>query len=126
MSRRPPRSPRILECRWGVIGIEGRGIVKDAKLYPGGARAWDWRETGTEHRPGIQPADVAELLEHGAATVVLSTGVLRMLGVCPETLQGLRESGVAIEVLPTPAAVEAYNRLVEQNVAVGALIHSTC
>ena len=30
-----------------------------AKLYPGGARAWDWRETGTRHRPGIQPADIA-------------------------------------------------------------------
>lgn len=126
MAGRPHRSPRILECRWGVIGIDGRGVVKDAKLYPGGARAWDWGETGTMHRPGIQPGDVAELLEHGATTVVLSTGVLRMLGVCAETLQELRDRGVAVEVLPTPAAVEAYNRLVEQDVAVGALIHSTC
>lgn len=126
MVRRPPSSPLILECRWGVIDIDGRGVVKDAKLYPGGARAWDWGLTGTMHRPGIQPADVAELLEHGASTVVLSTGVLQMLGVCAETLQGLRERGVAVQVLPTPAAVEAYNRLVEQDVAVGALIHSTC
>ena len=126
MARTPTRSPRILECRWGVIGIDGLGIVKDAKLFPGGARAWDWRETGTEHRPGIQPTDVAELIDHGAATVVLSTGVLQMLAVCPETLQGLRDSGVAVEVLPTPIAVETYNRLVEQNLAVGALIHSTC
>ena len=58
--------------------------------------------------------------------MVLSTGVLQMLGVCPETLERLRESGVAVEVLPTPAAVEAYNRLVDQDVATGALIHSTC
>jgi hypothetical protein len=121
-----PRSPRILECRWGLVRIDGYGTVKDAKLYPGGARAWDWGETGTRHRPGIQPADVAELLDHGSATVVLSRGVLRMLGVCPETLRQLEAESVAVEVLPTPEAVEIYNRLVSDGTAVGALIHSTC
>ncbi len=126
MSDQLPRSPPILECRWGLVRIDGHGTVKDAKLYPGGARAWDWRETGTRHRPGIQPADVAELVEHGAMTVILSTGVLRMLGVCPETLQELKDQGVLVEVLPTPAAVEMYNRLADRAAAVGALIHSTC
>jgi hypothetical protein len=121
----PQRSPRILECRWGLVRIDGHGTVKDAKLFPGGARAWDWNETGTRHRPGIQPADVAELIEHGASTVVLSRGVLRMLGACPETLQQLEAEGVAVEVLPTPEAVETYNRLAERE-PVGALIHSTC
>ena len=49
-----------------------------------------------------------------------------MLGVCPETLQQLEDRGVAVVVLPTPEAVEAYNRLVNDGAAVGALIHSTC
>jgi hypothetical protein len=101
-------------------------VVKDAKLLPGGARSWDWGETGTRHDPGIRPADVAELVERGATTVVLSTGVLRMLGVCPETLQQLEAQGVAALVLPAPEAVDTYNRLAEAGVAVGALIHSTC
>ena len=114
MSDQLPRSPRILDCRWGRVSIDGHGPVKDAKLYPGGARAWDWRETGTRHDPGIQPADVAELIEHGATMVVLSTGVLRMLKVCPETLRQLEGQGVAVEVLPTPEAVETYNRLVDR------------
>ena len=48
-----------------------------------------------------------------------------MLGVCPETLQQLEAEGVAVEVLPTPEAVETYNRLAERE-PVGALIHSTC
>ena len=126
MSDQLPRSPPILECRWGLVRIDGHGTAKDAKLYPGGARAWDWRETGTRHRPGIQPADFAELVEHGAMTVILSTGVLRMLGVCPKTLQKLKDQGVLVEVLPTPAAVEMYNRLADRAAAVGALIHSTC
>ena len=58
-------------------------------------------------------------------TVVLSTGVLRMLKVCPETLRELASQGVAVEVLPTPEAVATYNRLAERE-RVGALIHSTC
>jgi hypothetical protein len=119
-------SPRIVDCRWGHIDVEGSGSLKDAKLYPGGARGWDWRETGTRHDPGIQPADVAELLDHGAEVVVLSTGVFRRLGVCPETLLLLKTKGAQYYVLPTPEAVAAYNRLAETQVAVGALIHSTC
>ena len=122
----PQRSPRILECRWGLVRIDGHGQVKDAKLFPGGARAWDWNETGTRHDPGIQPADVAELVEHGATTVILSRGVLRMLGVCPETLRQLEARDIAVEVLPTPEAVEHYNRLARDGASVSALIHSTC
>jgi hypothetical protein len=57
------KSPRIASCRWGRVSIDGYGTMKDAKLYPGGARAWDWRETGTRHDPGIQPADIIELIQ---------------------------------------------------------------
>jgi hypothetical protein len=118
-------SPRITDCRWSRVSIDGHGTVKDAKLYPGGARAWDWRETGTRHTPGIQSADVAELLDHGAEVVVLSQGVLRMLKVCPETLALLREKGIRVHVLPTGEAVTTYN-LLRETERVGALIHSTC
>ena len=118
-------SPRIAAYSWGQLSIEGCGSLKDAKLYPGGARTWDWRETGTRHDPGIQPEDVAELLDHGSEVVVLSTGVFRRLGVCPETLVLLKNKGVSVHVLPTPKAIAEYNRLAETR-AVGALIHSTC
>jgi hypothetical protein len=76
------RSPWILQLSWGRLEVESLGTFKDAKLYPGGGREWDWRETGTRHVPGIQPADVAELLDHGAEVVVLSKGVLERLQVC--------------------------------------------
>ena len=70
------QSPRINHFSWGQIEIEGQpSFLKDAKLFPDGAREWDWRETGTRHVPGIQPADVEELLENGAEVVVLSRGV---------------------------------------------------
>jgi hypothetical protein len=119
------QSPRISRLSWGNIEVEGQGAFKDAKLYPGGAREWDWRETGTRHSPGIQPADVEELLEHGAEVVVLSNGVLERLQVCPETLDLLRRKGIPVHVLPTKEAARLYNELAAEQ-KVGGLFHSTC
>lgn len=122
----PARSPRIAGLAWGRLEVEGRDLpYKDAKLFPGGSRAWDWSETGTSHDPGIQPADVEELLEHGAQVVVLSTGMEQRLGVCPETLRRLQQRRVPVHVLQTEKAVQRYNELAETG-APGALIHSTC
>ena len=120
------RSPRITRMSWGQVEIEGAdGPYKDAMLFPGGSRDWDWEETGTSHAPGIQPADVELLLERGATVVVLSRGMYERLQVCPETLQMLKERNIPVEVLPTDAAVDRYNELAESE-PVGALIHSTC
>jgi hypothetical protein len=120
-----PRSPRILSISWGSMEVDGVGTGKDFKLYPGGGRAWDWRETGTQHTPGIQPADVEELLANGATTVVLSLGIDERLGVDPRTLTMLAERDIAVHVAQTYAAVELYNRLAD-TVNVGGLFHSTC
>ena len=119
------RSPRIARLAWGRIDVEGAGSFRDAKLFPGGARAWDWRETGTAHVPGIQPDDVRELLDRGATTVVLSQGQLKRLRVCAETLQFLKQRGVRAHVLPTREAVALYNKLREQEQVAG-LFHTTC
>lgn len=119
------RSPRVTHLSWGRMEIEGQGSGKDFKLYPGGSRAWDWTETGTEHVPGIQPADVEELVDQGAKVVVLSKGIHNRLQVMPQTLNWLRDRGVLAHVLQTEEAVELYNRLAE-NEPVGGLFHSTC
>lgn len=118
-------SPAIEHFEWGRIRVAGLGEFKDAKLYPGGGRAWDWNETGTRHEPGIQPADVEELLAQGAEVVVLSKGVHERLQTCPETLELLAARGVEVQVLQSEAAVAAYEALRGQR-RVGALIHSTC
>jgi hypothetical protein len=81
------RSPQITHVSWGRLEVEGKAEpYKDAKLFPGGSRAWNWRETGTEHVPGIQPADVQELLAHGAKVVVLSRAMAECLRVSGEPL----------------------------------------
>ncbi|MDX1639570.1 MAG: MTH938/NDUFAF3 family protein, partial [Balneolaceae bacterium] len=98
---------------------------KDAKLFPGGSREWDWNETGTSHVPGIQPEDVRELLKNDAEVVVLSRGINKRLQVMDETEHLLKNNGVDYFILQTEKAVEKYNELRKTRPA-GALIHSTC
>ena len=118
-------SPRIKSLKWGKVMVDGSGTFKDAKLFPGGAREWDWDETGTQHQPGILPADVKELVDHGARVIVLSQGMLGRLNVNLETMLALSKKGVTVHVLKTEDAVRRYNELAKTE-AVGALIHSTC
>ncbi len=119
-------SPRITRLAWGKLEVEGAVTAyRDAKLFPGGSRAWEWGETGTHHSPGIQPADVHELIEHGARILVLSQGVLGRLEVTSETLEYISKLGLEAQVLKTHEAVRLYNRLCATE-PVGALIHSTC
>lgn len=118
-------SPRITRLSWGRLEIEGEQAFKDAKLFPGGSLEWDWRETGTDHVPGIQPKDVEGLLQHGARVVVLSKGMQGRLQVRPETLHMLDEKGIRVHVLQTEEAVRYYNEL-RENERVAGLFHSTC
>lgn len=106
--------------------IEGFKSGKDFKTYPGGARAWDWTESGTRHSPGIQVGDVQELLDKGATTIVLSRGMHMKLGVDEKTLEFLAAKKIAVHVAETREAVAIYNELVEKGEAAGGLFHSTC
>ncbi|MHB1225131.1 MAG: MTH938/NDUFAF3 family protein [Gemmatimonadaceae bacterium] len=119
-------SPRITELYWGRLRVEGMPQpLRDAMLYPGGARSWDWGRTGTRHRPGIGMADVAELLARGARVIVLSRGMLGLLATMPEVLTALAREGIPAYRLRTVAAVRLYNELA-RTTPVGGLIHSSC
>lgn len=118
--------PRLARVAWGRVELGDGRAFKDAKLFPGGARAWDWSETGTRHVPGVQRADLEEVLERGARVVILSRGMWERLRVPPATLDWLAERGVAAETLETRRAAERYEALRERGEPVGALLHSTC
>ena len=126
MSEQKVLSPRIDELSWGRMAIDGVGSGKDFKLWPGGGREWDWTETGTHHVPGIQPADVEELLAHGSQAIILTRGILLRLQTCTETMRFLETKGIVVYVAETKKAARIYNDLAARGDAVGGLFHSTC
>ena len=119
-------SPLILSVKWGNMEIEGLGWGKDFKLWPGGGRAWDWQEHGTDHSRGIQVGDCQDLLDHGCKIIVLSRGMMLRLKINKQTILHLQEKEVEIVVEGTKKAVKLYNSLARQGKAVGGLFHSTC
>jgi len=126
MSSNESISPRISRISWGNMTIQGIGTGKDFKLWPGGGRDWNWNETNTHHIPGIQPADLQELIAHGAEVIVLSRGMLLALQTCPESKSLLESKGIKFHIAETKKASDIYNHLADAGVAVGGLFHSTC
>ena len=109
------------------MSIAGEKLhFKDCKVWPGGARAWDWGETGTHHSPGIQLVDIEEVLEKGAETIILTRGQFGRLDISPQVETFLRERGVDYHIEKTRKAVALFNELVQQGKRVGGVFHSTC
>jgi hypothetical protein len=119
------RSPQITHVSWGRLEVEGKaGPYKDAKLFPGGSREWNWRETGTEHVPGIQPADVQELLDHGANVVVLSRGMAECLQVPRETIDFLKERRIEATYLADDSGGGALQPACKRRASRGVVSHN--
>ncbi|XP_068572756.1 mth938 domain-containing protein isoform X1 [Cebidichthys violaceus] len=151
-------SPEIASLSWGHMKVKGcPSSYKDCKVWPGGSRAWDWRETGTEvsgtgtaihprdcmlttvltltptfffphtqHSPGVQPADLEEVLKKGIDLLVIGRGMSEALQVPSSTLDFVAQKGVDVRVLQTEKAVAEYNKLAGRGAKVGGVFHSTC
>jgi hypothetical protein len=120
---------QITDLAWGQIEVTINGEkqhFKDCKVWPSGAREWRWEETGTHHNPGIQPADIAEILEQDIEVIVLGRGQLGRLNVSAETEALLREREIPCHVEKTRRAVQLFNELTGKGKRVGGLFHSTC
>ena len=120
------QSPKVERISWVTITIEGIGSHKDYKLWPGGGRPWDWNESKTNHRSGVQPADVIELVDHGCTTIVLSQGMFNRLAISSKTIELLKAKNVEVHMAKTKQAVKLYNKLAAEGIAVGGLFHTTC
>jgi hypothetical protein len=119
----------ITDLSWGSMEVSIAGekqIFKDCKIWPGGARTWDWGETGTNHSPGIQLADIEEILDYDIDVLVMTRGTLGRLNVCAETEEVLRKQGVPYHIEKTKKAVQLFNELTKQGKRVGGVFHSTC
>lgn len=121
-------SPEIVKINWGSIHINMDGqlsIFRDVKLFPGGAKEWNWKITGTSYNSGILRDDIVDLVEAGTEVVILSKGFYGRLKVSENVLAYLKQLKVDYFILNTEDAIRQYNRL-RRKYAVGALIHTTC
>uniref|UniRef100_UPI00398F0560 mth938 domain-containing protein n=1 Tax=Pristiophorus japonicus TaxID=55135 RepID=UPI00398F0560 len=120
-------SPQIASLSWGRMKVQDCATAyKDCKVWPGGSRTWDWRETGTDHHPGVQAADLEEIINKGIETLVIGRGMSEALQVPSRTLDYLKSKGVEVKSLQTEAAVREYNALASRGTRVGGVFHSTC
>ncbi|NXH57326.1 AAMDC protein, partial [Rhabdornis inornatus] len=78
------------------------------------------------HSPGVQPADLEEIVKKGVKTVVIGRGMSEALQVPASTVDYLKKNGIDVLVLQTEKAVAEYNALAAQGVKVGGVFHSTC
>ena len=123
-----PNGP-ITHISWGKMHVFMNGEThefKDCKIWPEGAKSWDWNLTGTNHDPGIQPTDIKEILDQNVEVMVLSRGMELKMNVCPETEDLLKSQQIVYYLKETKEAVELFNRLSQEGKRVGGIFHSTC
>ncbi|EPY75769.1 mth938 domain-containing protein [Camelus ferus] len=97
-------------------GVFSEGVIFDLIL----------KRNVSQHSPGVQPADVEEVVEKGVQTLVIGRGMSEALKVPPSTVEYLKKKGIDVRVLQTEQAVKEYNALATQGVRVGGVFHSTC
>ncbi|XP_018591682.1 mth938 domain-containing protein isoform X2 [Scleropages formosus] len=103
-------SPEIASLSWGHMKVKGcASSYKDCKHYP-----------------GVQPADLEEILKKGVDILVIGRGMSEALQVPSSTLDYVRQQGVNVKVFQTEKAVREYNTLAGQGAKVGGVFHSTC
>ena len=81
-----------------------------------------WRREG--HR--LAPEDLTSVLAKKPEVLIVGTGYYGRMRVAEETLDALRNAGVAVRVENTGEAVAAFNRLQQDYARIVAALHLTC
>ena len=102
--------------------IAGETYRNDLKIINGRIKGDWWRDRG--HR--LDPADIADILDAGPATLVIGTGYAGAMQVPQSTLSTLSERGIEVIAEPTTKAVQTFNRLAEKDDSVAGAFHLTC
>lgn len=77
-------SPEIASLSWGQMKVKGCSTTyKDCKVWPGGSRTWDWRETGTNVSLLFTTLDLKHDSENGPENSVRipASGTLKFGGL---------------------------------------------
>lgn len=112
----------IDDYRFGMIVIDGRRYAHDVLVLPDQIISPWWRRNGHV----LDIADLDAVLTDAPDLLIVGTGASGCLQVPQETLDELYARGIAVKSMPSPEAVEAFNRWAGNGRTVAAGIHLTC
>jgi hypothetical protein len=95
--------------------IRASGKIKKRKKKPVKA------QYGTSHKIG--PAELNKVCKGGPEVLVIGTGHSGSAALTPDGEEFLSEHGIRVVAVPTPQAIEEFNRAEGRKAA---LIHVTC
>ncbi len=118
--------PHIDEVSFGSVVVDGERLEHDIHIRADGKlkkrkKKWARRDYGTSHMIG--PRELKKLLRKQPETLIISEGFDAMVRMTDEGREMLQESGVQWQMLPTPEAVEAFERAEGRKAL---LLHVTC
>jgi hypothetical protein len=111
---------RIEDYSFGRVTVDGEEHTRDVIVLPDRVIGGWWRRDGH----GLVLEDLEQVLEELPARLLVGCGAYGQLHPDPAALDGLRERGIEVEVLPTPEAVSRYAELDPRGTA--AALHLTC
>ena len=118
--------PQIDATRFGSITIGGKVIEHDVVIRLDGRikkrkKKLSRAVYGTSHM--ISPAEAEHVYEEGAERLIIGSGQSGLLELSAEAARYLEARNCRPEILPTPQAIQAWNRSSD---AVIGLLHVTC
>ena len=111
---------RLEDYSFGRVTVDGRQQTRDVIVLPDRVVSDWWRREG--HSLAIEDLDA--VLDELPERLVLGVGAHGRLRPDPAVIAELERRGVAVECLPTDAAVRRYGELDERRTA--AALHLTC
>ena len=117
---------KIDTFNFGFIVVDGRQYTYDVVILPDGTV--QEREAGKARLGShtISGDDVRKVVREQPQVIVIGTGTSGMARLSRDAEDYLRQAKLNPLVLPSPEAVEKFNRLVGEGKRVAALLHITC
>lgn len=113
---------KIEKTGFGWIIVDGKRYEQDILILADGKILNRYEDfTGNNHEFSIEEAQ--KLLNPKPEVIIIGTGQSGILKVKEKTIQFLKEQKVKLVALPTPKAIEVFNKLKEIKAA---LFHLTC
>jgi hypothetical protein len=118
--------PKIQETGFGYVVVDEKRIKHDVVIRLNGSVEKRKKELskaiyGSSHTISLEEAE--DVFEKGAELLIVGSGQSGLVVLSPEATAYFQKKKCAVELLPTPKAIERWN---EAKGAVIALLHVTC